>query len=102
MNETGKTGSTRDRILDFVHNQDDNDLRTIDAKTAVAGNQAFKFIGTQAFHKVAGELHFIKQNPAGTANDKTIVEGHVTGDGRADFQIELKGLIGLTSADFLL
>ncbi len=46
--------------------------------------------------------HVSGDNPAGTANDKTIIEGDVTGDGRADFQIELKGLIGLTAADFLL
>ncbi len=88
--------------LDFVHLQDDIDLRTIDAKAGIAGNQAFNFIGTQAFHNVKGELHVVKQNLAGTANDKTIVEGDVNGDGRADFQIELKGLIGLTAADFLL
>lgn len=102
LKETGKTAATRDRILDFVHLQDDIDLSTIDAKSGVSGNQAFKFIGTQAFHHVKGELHVTKINLSGTANDKTIVEGDVNGDGRADFQIELKGLIGLTKADFIL
>ncbi|MFO1171896.1 MAG: calcium-binding protein [Hyphomicrobiaceae bacterium] len=102
ISETGKTGSTRDRILDFKHLEDDIDLRDIDAKSGVSGNQAFKFIGTQGFHDVKGELHVLKINPSGTANDKTVVEGDVNGDGRADFQIELKGLIGLTKGDFLL
>ena len=102
ISETGKTGSTRDRILDFRHLQDDIDLRDIDAKAGVAGNQAFKLIGTQGFHDVKGELRYTKINLSGTANDKTVVEGDVNGDGRADFQIELKGIIGLTTADFLL
>jgi Ca2+-binding RTX toxin-like protein len=102
LNETGKTGATRDRITDFTHLQDDIDLRTIDAKSGIAGNQAFKFIGGQSFHHIKGELHVIKQNFTGTANDRTIIEGDITGDGKADFQIELKGLIGLTSADFFL
>ncbi len=102
LNEMGKTASTRDRITDFTHLQDDIDLRTIDAKTTVGGNQAFTFIGTSAFHKIAGELHAVKINPTGPLNDKTIVEGDVNGDGKADFQIELTGLKTLTAADFLL
>ena len=100
--ETGKMASTRDMIKDFAHLQDDIDLRMIDASTKSGGNQAFKFIGSKAFHKVAGELHYLKQNPSGTGNDKTIIEGDVNGDGRADFQIELTGLKTLTAADFIL
>ena len=78
------------------------DLSTIDAKSTIHGNQAFKFIGTAAFHLKAGELHDFKQNLVGTAHDKTIVEGDVNGDGHADFQIELSGLKALTAGDFLL
>jgi hypothetical protein len=37
-----------------------------------------------------------------TANDKTIVEGDTDGDGRADFQIALTGLIKLSQGDFVL
>lgn len=102
IKETGKTSTTRDRILDFVHLQDDIDLSTIDASTLRGGNQAFKFIGTQSFHEVARELHYFKINAPGTANDKTVVEGDVNGDGKADFQIELKGLKTLSSVDFIL
>jgi Ca2+-binding RTX toxin-like protein len=95
-------GTTRDVIKDFAHGLDDFDLRTIDASSKAGGNQAFKFIGTKAFHKVAGELHFLKTDVAGTASDKTIVEGDINGDGKADFQIELTGLKGLTAIDFML
>ncbi len=96
ITETGKTAATRDVIKDFKHGVDDIDLRTIDASTKKGGNQNFKFIGTQKFHHVAGELHYVK------AGGNTIVEGDVNGDGRADFQIQLTGLKTLTAGDFVL
>jgi hypothetical protein len=36
------------------------------------------------------------------ATGRTIVEGDINGDGKADFQIELSGLITLTKVDFIL
>jgi serralysin len=102
LTDSGKTSSTRDKITDFKHGTDDIDLSNIDANTKVATDQQFTFIGTAHFHKVAGELHYLKQNLAGTANDKTIVEGDVNGDGKVDFQIELAGLKTLTIDDFIL
>lgn len=57
---------------------------------------ATRFIAKAAFHKVAGELHY------STSGGKTIIEGDVNGDGRADFQIELTASKTLTSADFIL
>lgn len=93
-------GAGRDVITDFVHLTDHIDLATIDAKKGT-GNQAFHFISKQPFHHKAGELHYIKQNLAGTAHDKTIVEGDINGDGRADFQIELSGLHTLSGGDFI-
>lgn len=96
------TVSSHDTIVDFEHGVDVMDLSGLDARQGVSGNQAFKLIGSQAFHGAKGELHVTKINLSGTGNDKTLVEGDVNGDGRADFQIELKGLIGLTKADFLL
>jgi len=103
FNFRGETlkGAGRDLITDFAHLTDDIDLSGIDARSG-AGNQAFKWIGKKGFHDVKGELHYKLVNLAGTANDKTIVEGDVNGDGRADFQIELSGLIGLTKGDFVL
>jgi len=39
---------------------------------------------------------------AGTANDVTVVSGDVNGDRIADFEIELVGIIQLSSGNFLL
>ena len=92
-------GVNRDTILGFSQNDGDNiDLSAIDAKKGVAGNQTFKFIGTQNFHHKAGELHF-KQV---ASQDYTLMEGDINGDGKADFQIELSGLITLIKGDFVL
>ena len=38
----------------------------------------------------------------GTSSDRTVVYGDIDGDGRADLQIELKGLFHLQAGDFLL
>ena len=89
-------------ITDFKHLSDKIDLKDIDASLKLTGDQAFKFIGQQAFHHIAGELHFIKVDKPGTALDMTIVEGDRNGDGVADFQIELSHLVALTKADFVL
>ena len=104
VSETGKTASTRDIIKDFRHLIDDIDLRTIDANGSAAGNTAFKFLAAKgaAFTGVKGQLHWLQINVAGTAKDKTIIEGDINGDKIADFQIELTGLKTLTAADFLL
>jgi serralysin len=96
--ETGKTLFTRDVIQDFSHVQgDDIDLSTIDAKSGVAGNQKFAFIGQGAFTGAKGQLHYRFEGPA-----KTIVEGDINGDKKADFQIELTGHKLLFGGDFIL
>jgi Ca2+-binding RTX toxin-like protein len=93
----GRTSSTADLILDFKQAEADRiDLKLVDARSAVAGDQAFVFIGTAAFHNVAGELRFVQ----GTSS--TVVQGDVNGDGIADFWITLTGSITLTAADFVL
>lgn len=76
--------------------QDVIDLIGIDAKTTVGGNQAFRFIGAQAFHDRAGELRF----KVVAAQDLVIVQGDVNGDGRADFEIKVNGIAALNAADF--
>jgi Ca2+-binding RTX toxin-like protein len=97
-------GASRDRISDFTHLVDDIDLRTIDANGGVAGNGAFEFLARKgaAFTDARGELRWFQVNAAGTASDRTIIEGDVNGDGVADFQIQLTGLKALGAADFLL
>ncbi len=87
-------GSNRDFISDFAIG-DDIDLRTIDAKSGVNGNQGFKFIGTQSFHNVKGELHYKDLGAS------CLVQGDVNGDGKADFEILVKAA-SLGAGDFLL
>lgn len=104
--ETGKTQATADRIMDFVHGHDDIDLRLIDANGKPDGDTKFKFIAKMgqvfsADHK-GGELHWNQINSTNNALDRTIVEGDINGDGKADFTIVLQGLIKLTAGDFLL
>ena len=100
--EIGK-GETRDIITDFAHLSDDIDLSTIDANGSAPGN-TFSFLAAQgaAFTGVAGQLRWLQDNQPGTANDKTIVEGDINGNGLADFQIQLTGLKTLTASDFIL
>ena len=74
----------------------------IDANSKVAGNQAFTWRGTGNFTAAPGQLIERLYNPAGTANDKTIIYGDINGDARADFQIELTGLKTITASDFIL
>ncbi len=105
FNNTSETaaGAARDQITDFNAGSsgtsvDKINLRPIDAKTNVAGNQAFTFIGTNAFSGVSGQLRIA------LSGSTTIVSGDVNGDSVADFQIGLlnfTNLASLTTIDFL-
>lgn len=96
------TGVVRDLVWDFRASLDKIDLSAIDARAASSRNDAFSFIGNDAFHGKAGELNFEQFNFAGTAKDVTIISGDTNGDRVADFEIELRGLHTLTSSDFVL
>jgi serralysin len=74
------------------------DLKTIDANSLKAGNQAFHLIAGTKFHHKAGEL-MVKYN---SVNDITLIQADVDGNGRADFQLELTGQKGLSALDFIL
>jgi Ca2+-binding RTX toxin-like protein len=81
-----------DTITDFSTAQNDKiNLLLIDANTTVAGNQAFSFIGTEAF-SAAGQVRF----EAGT------VYANVDANLGADLQIELTGVGSLTATSFVL
>lgn len=97
VRDSSVKASGRDFILDFSQMQADIlDLAGIDANEKRKGNQSFHFIGSEDFHKKAGELHY--QFKSG----ETLVSGDTDGDGKADFAIELAGSITLTSNDFVL
>ncbi|MBE9609984.1 M10 family metallopeptidase [Chitinilyticum piscinae] len=86
------SGSSRDVISDFKSVEGDKiDLSTLDANTATVVNEAFSFIGTNAFTH-AGQIRF--------ANG--ILYGNTDADSSAEFEIQLTGVGSLTSSSFLL
>lgn len=87
----------RDTIVDFEHGSDRIALIPMDANDLVVGDQAFKFIGTERFHNVAGELHTYRPG-----DGNTYVSGDTNGDGIADFAIKVLGNHTFASADFVL
>jgi Ca2+-binding RTX toxin-like protein len=89
-------GTAIDTITDFTKGQDKIDLSALDAKSATAANEAFSFIGTQSFHKVAGELRYEQ------VGGQTKIYGDVNGDGVADFTIVLTKAVALAAGDFAL
>ncbi len=101
FNDIGESvvGAGRDRINDFIGGGIDMlDLFGIDADSNTGADDAFDFIGSNAFSNTAGELHQVAQG------NHTIVEGDVDGDSIADFQILLANTLGLvlTASDFVL
>jgi Ca2+-binding RTX toxin-like protein len=87
-----------DVITDFAHNADRLDFSEFDANGADKGAPAFHLIATEGarFTGKGGELGFDIQG------GKTIVEGDIDGDRKADFQIVLNGAVHLDKGDFIL
>lgn len=99
LSDTGTTKATADRITDFSRAQLDKiDLSQIDANS-VGGtaNDAFSFIGTAAFHNVAGEARYELD-----VDGNTYVYLDANGDGVADAVIRIDGNVPLVATDFLL
>lgn len=97
---TGLATSTRtssERILDFSHAEHDLiDVSAIDANGAVAGDQAFMWIGKASFSGVAGQLR------ATVVDGNTYLLGDSNGDLKSDFLLRLDGVVDLVGADFVL
>ena len=106
---SGHTGWNADVILDFQaggasasSSIDRLDLSGIDARSKTGKEDAFTFIGSNAFTGTAGQLHAIN---TGAVDDNGraiyLVEGDTNGDRVADFQISLHvdGILG--AADFV-
>lgn len=104
LTSDSKVGAGRDRITDFRHGTDDIDVSVMDANGSVSGNGTFTFLSAKgaSFTATRGELRWFQADAANNASDKTFVEGDINGDAVADFQIELAGLVTLSTADFIL
>ena len=98
QNVLESTASSRDHILDFTPGTDKIELDRIDANTLVGGNQAFTWIGSNAFSNTAGELRAFQ------SGGQWFVEGDVNGDGAPDLVIALtlQGPTPLGAGDFIL
>ena len=90
------TSAARDTVRDFSAAAGDTiDLSGIDANSAVAGNQAFNFVGSAAFGS-AGDLRFVTNGTDG------FVIGDVDGNGTIDLNILLLGVTSMGLGDFVL
>ncbi|UVC10114.1 cadherin-like domain-containing protein [Rhizobium sp. TH2] len=82
-------------IMDFsVRDRDRIDISFIDANENKRGNQAFAFIGTDAFSGKAGELRIEE------SGGRTFVYGDTDGGGAADLVIEFSSVIALRERHF--
>jgi Ca2+-binding RTX toxin-like protein len=92
------TAAKTDHILDFEFVSDHIDLTRIDANSGAGGDQAFSFIGGNAFSHTAGELRAYQSGAS------WFVEGDVNGDGNADLviQVDSVGSHAIIASDFLL
>ncbi len=92
LNESANS-TQRDTIFDFQVGVDDIQLTAIDANLVAAGNQAFGFNGTVAG---ANKVWYT----AGSNFVTVYADG--TGDGVADFSLQVNNLTSLAATDFLL
>lgn len=84
-------------IFDFSALEGDKiSLTAIDANTKIASDQAFTYVGTNAFKGIAGELRSVID--AGG----THLQGDMNGDGVADIDIYLIGVKTLTASSLWL
>ncbi|WP_321446535.1 polysaccharide lyase family 7 protein [uncultured Cohaesibacter sp.] len=89
--------SGRDFFKDFdITEGDIVDLSAIDANSTISGDQAFSFIGENAFSGEAGELRTEVNGSIQT------ILGDVDGDGDADFAVDIRTSDHLLSGDFSL
>ena len=70
------------------------DISGIDANLKLAGDQAFTFIGTEAFGGAAGELRYE------VTAEGVVVRADADGDGGADLSLLLTGCTMVTAGDF--
>jgi Ca2+-binding RTX toxin-like protein len=88
--------ATRDVVTDFAPGTDDLDLAGIDANTGVAGDQAFRFVGTAGLGTTPGAVGYF------VSGGNTIVRASTDTDSTAELEIQLTGLVTPTVDDFYL
>ena len=94
--DSGTGAATRDVIEDFSRSQGDQiKIDIFDPAGTPGFPQPFDFVGGEAFSSER-QVRFVHQN------GDTIVQVNVTGDGGAEFAIEIDGLVNLQALDFLL
>ena len=85
-------GTSRDQIIGFNRAEGDRiDLAAIDASSRLAGDQAFTFVGTASFTRIAGQLRFADG----------LLQADVNGDARADMEVSVLGVTSLLVTDFI-
>jgi serralysin len=98
LNNSPPGPALRDTITDFFKGQDIIDLSALDANQNIPGNQAFTFLGETRIFTAAGQVIFNFNEE----NQTTVLNVELNGDGIADFQIGLLGIIPFTAADLIL
>lgn len=101
IGDSANTATACDVISGFVRGQDKIDLRSIDAFTGTALNDAFVF-KSNFTSSTQGEIRFELFDNAGTSNDYTLVLIDTDADTGSEMMIRLSGLHSLTASDFLL
>ena len=100
--ETGDAEFHRELIAEFPPTiLDLLNLQGVDADVSAIGNQAFSFVGQNAFSQQAGELRAFV---ADSTDNRWQVEGDIDGDGIADFMVSVMVAPGhsMSTGDFLL
>lgn len=97
LNDSKLAFGQRDVIQNFSHKQKDKiDLSEIDAQASAAGDQAFDFIGKNAFSGQEGEVRYQK------SGGQTLVQVDTDGDFQAEMTFALNKVVNLVGSDFLL
>jgi Ca2+-binding RTX toxin-like protein len=86
-------GALADHITDFEVGVDTIDLHLIDANTRARGDQAFRFSESGPARNA---IWLVEQD------GDTIIFADQNRDGKADLQIVLEGVTGVTASDFIL
>jgi serralysin len=95
LKDVGVGASGRDSISDLEKGADKIDVSVLDANAALAGNQAFSFIGTSQFSN-EGQVR------AFATNFGQLIQFNTTGDSVAEFEIFVETPLSISASDFFL